>query len=95
MMVTVALIGMFLLFALAAAAGLVDSRSQHSAWRRIATARREISSDRRLIDELTIGLQVLEEDLTRRESVVRAREAAVAERERRSGLDGSDRPPAA
>ena len=93
MLVTVALTGMFLLFALAAASGLIDSRSQDSAWRRIAVARREIGEDRRLVSELTIQLQVLEADLALRESAVRAREAAVAERERALGL-GGNQPPA-
>ena len=70
-------------FALATIIGLIDSRSQRSAWNRIAAARKEIFEDRRVIDELTVALQVREDQLELREQAVRGREEAVAGREQR------------
>jgi hypothetical protein len=83
MLATIALTGTLVLFALATIIGLIDSRSQRSAWNRIAAARKEIFEDRRVIDELTVALQVREDQLELREQAVRGREEAVAGREQR------------
>ena len=90
MLTTVALIGLFALFVLAAVVGLVDTGSQRSAWDRIAAARKEIFEARRMIDELTVALQIREDRLKLRERAVRAWEDAVAERERRLPPEGDD-----
>ena len=88
MTATIAIVGLLFLLAVAAAIGLADSGSQRSAWRRIAAARREIFEDRRVIDELTVALQVREDEVRRLENAVRQREKGVAERERRLPPDG-------
>ena len=63
MTAAIAVIGVTILIGLAVTAGVVDSGSQRSAWNRIAAARKEISEDRRVIDELTVALQVREDRL--------------------------------
>jgi flagellar motility protein MotE (MotC chaperone) len=77
-LVTVALGGMLALFALAALAGFVDSRSQQSAWNRIAARRRELTEIRDALGEQQVRLEVREEELDARERRLRVREQAVA-----------------
>jgi hypothetical protein len=77
-MLTVVVIGLFLLLGLAAVAGFVDSRAQHSAWHRIAARRRELTEIRNALDGQQLHLQVREEELDALERRLRVREQAVA-----------------
>ena len=81
MAATVAIVGLLIMFALATIVGLVESGSQRSAWNRIAAARKEISEDRRAIDELTVALQVREDRLKLREDRRKLRERIPCLRE--------------
>ena len=80
MTATIAIVGLLVLFGLAAVAGLVDGRSQQSAWNRIARARREIADDRSVIAQWTAALDKRQDDLGARDRRMQAAETHLAVR---------------
>jgi len=82
MLMTVALIGLLILFGLASAVGIVDGRSQRSAWNRIAAGRRHLAEYRSALREHELSLDARQLDLDALERRLQLRERTVAEQER-------------
>ena len=82
MLMTVALIGLLILFGLASAVGIVDGRSQRSAWNRIAAGRRHLAEYRSALHEHELSLDARRLDLDALERRLQLRERTAAEQER-------------